>query len=97
VPDAIVWLTSYGDNCLLACIAVAGALLNLDYVRHCQPGIPRALKAVAAIALAYTAILHALYVVGIFLGNGWFEAAALILAAVLALNAWVGRHRGACD
>lgn len=97
MPDVVGWLVRYGDNLLLAAIALAGAWLNCRYVRNCAPGVARTLKLVAAVALGYTAFLHALYVAGIFLGNGWYEAAALILASTLALNAWVGRDRGTCD
>lgn len=92
-----MWLQRYGDNALLVCVAVAGLAFNLRYIRHCPPGIPRALKGVAAVALGYVVVVQSCYVVGMHLSNGWYEAAALVLAAVLALNAWVGRNRGPCD
>lgn len=91
------WAVRYGDNVLHVFIAVAGVILNLRYIRRCAPGPARTLKALSAVALAYSALLQALYVAGVTLPNNWFEAGAITMAAVLALNAWVGRVRGNCD
>jgi hypothetical protein len=75
-------------------VAVLGLVAHLRYVRACPAGVVRALKALACVALAYVALVQGLYVAGITLPNGWFEAAALALAAILAANGIVGRPRG---
>lgn len=92
-PDAD-WLARYGDNCLLVIVAAIGLVAHIRYVRACPAGIVRALKALACVALAYVLVIQALYVMGVTLPNGWFEAAVLALVGIIAANGIVGRPRG---
>jgi len=88
------WLARYADNGLMVIVAVIGLVAHLRYVRSCPAGVVRALKTLACVALAYVALVQGLYVAGIALPNGWFEAAALAVVAILAANGIVGRPRG---
>ena len=88
------WLVRYGDNCLMVVVAAIGLAAHLRYVRTCPAGVVRALKVLACVALAYIVVVQGLYVAGVTLPNGWFEAASLALVALLAANGIVGRPRG---
>ena len=92
----VSWLTRYGDNLILVGICLAGLVFAACYVRRGPPGVERSLKLLSAVALGYVVVIQSIYIAGWFIGNGWYEAATMVLAATLALYAWVGRDRGPC-